>query len=60
MSNYPPDIRQYDDDYRSPFYTGGDDKCAACEWSDDCGLEPGPFCEGDRAELEEEKEDDGY
>lgn len=52
MSNYPDDIRQYDDDPRSPFHDRewicehcglGEDMCECCEV---CGL-PDDECECD-------------
>ena len=31
MSNYPDDIRQYDHDPRSPFFSTEEDVCWACD-----------------------------
>lgn len=37
MSNYPDDIRSYDNDPRSPFCDDGDYECPECRMTeDDC------------------------
>lgn len=49
MDNYPPDIRQYDNDHRSPFYV---DPCYGCNYQGDCELEPSDDCKEQREEYD--------
>jgi len=49
--NYPDDIRQYDNDPRSPFYVGDEECCEECY---DLGYFCGN-CESDCEELRDEE-----